>query len=245
MISSCFVAVSLFLGWLHFVRRRTKWIGLDESYRYFLDADFYSKSHELGAVSHCDARYALDHALGVDEIHVTLKGLLYGYAERMRQFEVDTWIAHGTLLGWYWNGKMLPWDTDVDVQVTYQGISKLGARHNMSEFEIGGRKYVLDINPHYKMETLADGANHIDGRWIDVSNGKFIDITALHRERPPEGGGVETLFGKDGHRYEVEDIFPLKQSMLEGIQIDVPQKSEKILREEYGAKALSRRKFHW
>lgn len=43
----------------------------------------------------------------------------------------------------------------------------------------------------------------------------------------------------------MQDVFPLARSELEGVEFDVPIESDKILREEYGAKALTATRFHW
>ena len=186
---------------------------LPGTYQYFKERDFYSKTHKLGAVSHCDSRFALDHALGNDEIRTTLKGLIDSYATTMRKLDAETWLAHGTLLGWYWNRKLMPWDTDIDVQMPARDIAKLAVKYNMTEYvhpspETGSsRRYLLDINPHYSIISFRDVANRIDGRWIDQTNGKFIDITAMHSDEVDSVPGPLTpMFCKDGHRYEVRRL---------------------------------------
>ncbi|KAK5093986.1 hypothetical protein LTS08_008770 [Lithohypha guttulata] len=111
----------------------------------------------------------------------------------------------------------------------------------MTEFEYAQpktastRTYLLDINPHHSVVSLRDVANRIDGRWIDTTNGKFIDITALHfDEVGAVQGRASPMFCKDGHRYEKQDIHPLQQSDMEGVRVHVPAKSDKILSEDEG-----------
>lgn len=183
---------------------------LQGTYQYFREVDFHSKSHRLGAVSHCDARFALDHNLNEHEFRQTLLELVYSYISTMKDLEVETWLAHGTLLGWHWNHKFLPWDTDIDVQMPGQALADLAVKYNMTKFEYRmphtqvTKKYLLDINPHHRLTTFRDVANKIDGRWIDLTNGKFIDITALHSgEGEIDMSGDRSLFCKDGHRYKV------------------------------------------
>lgn len=186
---------------------------LPGTYQYFKETDFHSKSHRLGAVSHCDTRFGLDRALDEDEVRETLKALLGSYAATMRQLGVETWIAHGTLLGWYWNQKLLPWDTDIDAQIPYQDLVRLATNYNMTVFRHHSldtdsvRSFLLDVNPHHSIVSPEDVANKIDGRWIDRTNGKFIDITALHQdERVTVKKDVTSLFCKDGHRYNVSGL---------------------------------------
>ncbi|EXJ60280.1 hypothetical protein A1O7_04432 [Cladophialophora yegresii CBS 114405] len=173
----------------------------------------------------------------------------------MKDLGVETWIGHGTLLGWYWNQRVLPWDNDIDVQMTMETLSRLAAR-NMSEYHYPAgsadqdtpRTYLLEINPHYRTVSTRDVANKIDGRWIDTTNGKYIDITAVHvsagkAEHTPFDQGV--LFSKEGHRYLSQELFPLQNESFEGIAVRVPRKSAKILSEEYGEKSLTNTRFHW
>lgn len=181
------------------------------TYQYFHETDFHSKSHRFGAVSHCDTRFAPKQQPDDDEIRQTLKALLESYISTMGDLSVSTWLAHGPLIGWYWNRKLLPWDTDIDVHVSEEGIEVLARSFNMTEYSYPvppgrtARTYLLDINPHYSIVSEKDVANRIDARWIDTTNGKFIDITAVHRNGRDSDGGRQlgTLFCKDGHRYKV------------------------------------------
>jgi LicD family len=180
------------------------------TYQYFVETDFHSTTKHFGAVSHCDARFAPKEKPGIDETRRSLAALLKSYAATMNQLNVETWIAHGALIGWYWNRKLLPWDTDLDVQMSAKSIAFLAQSHNMTEYHYpmspgeASRTYLLDINPHYSIVSDQDVANKIDGRWIDMTSGKFIDITAVHHEKVGRGKGKSSiLFCKDGHRYKV------------------------------------------
>lgn len=66
-----------------------------------------------------------------DEHRVVLRGLVHSYLDAMAARGVETWLAHGTLLGWWWSGAVMPWDYDLDVQVS-----------------------------NHTMQWLADGLNH-------------------------------------------------------------------------------------
>ena len=176
---------------------------LPGTYQYFTEKDFLSDTHRFGGVSHVDSRFVPARHLGPDEVREALDDLLQSFAATMKDLKAETWLSHGALLGWWWNGKLLPWDTDLDFQMTATGIAKLASTANMTEYSYKGRhsqqtrKYLLDINPHHSIASSRDVANKIDGRWIDTMSGKFIDITAVHEESP------EILFCKDGHRYKV------------------------------------------
>ncbi|KAJ3380464.1 hypothetical protein HDU92_005961 [Lobulomyces angularis] len=55
----------------------------------------------------------------------TLLEILQGFSEFSTTNNILFWISHGTLLGWYWNQKILPWDEDIDLQVPYQHLKML------------------------------------------------------------------------------------------------------------------------
>ncbi|KIX94989.1 uncharacterized protein Z520_09299 [Fonsecaea multimorphosa CBS 102226] len=223
------------------------------TYQYFHEINFEYHTHSFGAISHCDPRFAPSEPPGVDETKNSLFALMETYARTMTHLRAETWIAHGTLLGWHWNQKFLPWDNDIDVQMSLETLAALDP-YNMTEYrypvagEDSPRTYLLDINPHYAIASTRDVANKIDGRWIDTTNGKYIDITAVHvspgkTEHTPFDQGV--VFSKDGHRYRREDLFPLQDATFEGIAVKVPHDSVQILAQEYGKKSLTKTRFHW
>ncbi|KAL9109264.1 MAG: hypothetical protein Q9227_006019 [Pyrenula ochraceoflavens] len=226
---------------------------LPGTYQYFAETDFHSETHLFGGVSHADSRFAPAKAPSIDETQRSLRALCESYAAIMKELSVETWLSHGVLLGWYWNQKLLPWDTDLDVQTSYEGLQTLTS-HNMSKYQYppaseSARTYLLDVNPHSAIISTKDVANKIDARWIDTTNGKFIDITVVHPVRtgnharsPVEDG---SMFCKDGHRYNQLDIYPLLSTTFEGVGVNVPSQSKKILQEEYGKKALTKERFHW
>ena len=39
----------------------------------------------------------------------TLSELIVAFLDIMDSEGIVTWLAHGTLMGWYWNGHSLPW----------------------------------------------------------------------------------------------------------------------------------------
>ena len=93
----------------------------------------------------------------------------------------------------------MPWDSDVDVQVSASTIHFLASYYNMTIHRYKGRSYMLEINPRYVNGSAADYLNMIDGRYIDMDKGLFIDITTVR----PKQGSIGKLTCKDRHEYEV------------------------------------------
>lgn len=50
----------------------------------------------------CSGRY-VDHELGYEDRRNSLKALVQTYLSTMRDIGIETFIVHGTLLGWYAN----------------------------------------------------------------------------------------------------------------------------------------------
>lgn len=115
--------------------------------------------------------------------------------------------------------QILPWDSDIDVQVTESSMYYLAAYYNMSVFHYRtpripeGRDYLLEVNPNYKNRERTDVLNVIDARWIDTESGLFIDITtARYNLTHPAGKGM--LSCKDGHEYRVSSVLIFVSNLL-------------------------------
>ena len=142
----------------------------------------------------------------------------------------------------------MPWDWDLDVQVSASTLTWLGENLNMTMHNYtspgldGGeevhKEYLLDVNPNIVERVRGDGMNVIDARWIDVTNGLFIDITGLSETNPSAQPGVWSC--KNFHRYRTRDLYPLRETVFEGVPALVPYSFDKILTEEYSARALTK-----
>ena len=64
--------------------------------------------HEPGGselANHYDSRY--EHGvLSYEEKQDTQVHMMRAYLDFFKQNKIETWLAHGTLLGWWWNGKV-------------------------------------------------------------------------------------------------------------------------------------------
>ncbi|KAM7195081.1 LicD family domain containing protein [Naviculisporaceae sp. PSN 640] len=204
--------------------------------------------HEAGFNPHYDGRFA-QVELGYQEQKQALRNLVESFLSTFRDIGVETWLAHGSLLGWWWNKRILPWDSDIDVQVTESGIWFFAAYYNMSVFYYQtprnpeGRKYMLEVNPHFDNRDQTDTMNKIDARWIDMKSGLFIDITAA-RYNLSHPGGEGMMSCKDGHEFHDTAIFPLRETTFEGVAAKIPYKYQQLLVEEYGKQALTRTHFN-
>lgn len=163
----------------------------------------------------------IDHELEYEDQRTNLTSLMQSYLSTMADLGAETWIIHGTLMGWWWNRKVsssailhwppfdplqiMPWDSDVDVHVSADTMHFLASYYNMTIHTCRtahaprGKNYMLEVNPKWVNSSPGDSLNTIDARWIDMLSGVFIDITAVHRL--PKHPGM--MFCKDSHRYRV------------------------------------------
>lgn len=150
-----------------------------------------------------------DHTVPDDRRLDYLRILAQAYLETMANVGVETWIMHGTLLGWWWNQKIMPWDNDLDVQVSEAALWFLWDNYNLRQHEFtledgSKRSFVLEINPNFKRRHRNDRFNVIDARWIDTSSGLFIDVTAVREDfKASAEGTTGVLRCKDRHTFLV------------------------------------------
>ena len=204
------------------------------------------------ALHHYDSRYH-HRELPYDDKQDTQLHLIRSYLEYFQKDGMETWLAHGTLLGWWWNAKMLPWDWDIDTQVSDATLRYMAEHHNSSmysyvssldtEFDPAtskqvpvSRTYHLDVNPAIYTRYRNSGDNIIDARWIDVRNGLYIDITGVAETMPQESPGIWTC--KNYHKYKTRDLWPMRETIYERVVAKVPYAYERILSGEYGERSL-------
>lgn len=107
------------------------------------------------------------------------------------------------------------------------------------------RTYLLDVNPYSTQRYQGDGMNIIDARWIDVRTGLYIDITGLSELNPESEPGIWQC--KNEHRYRTRDLYPMRESVYEGVPAKIPYNYNGILLEEYGVRSviLTEYEGHW
>ncbi|KAJ3159886.1 cytochrome c oxidase subunit 1 [Irineochytrium annulatum] len=205
--------------------------------------------HQLSG--HQDARYfSAAHLTDARKRREALGGLLEAWFRFGDEHGVVSWIAHGTLIGWFWNGEMLPWDEDIDVQTTLHHLALLLPHHDTLVQD----RYLLQLNPHasYRGHELH---NVIDARLVDTVSGLYVDVTALAELYPTSATSAHPsagkLFCKSPHAYRYGDIFPLHETRMyignEGEEMEEarevrvwrPHGSMEVLQAEYGEKAMT------
>ncbi|KAJ3127072.1 hypothetical protein HK100_009932 [Physocladia obscura] len=162
----------------------------------------------------------------------SLLGILSAWSTYSARHGITWWISHGEMIGWYWNGKLLPWDSDLDIQISTRQLVNLVA-HNQTILE---DRFLVDVNPAFAARRPVSGhANTIDARVVDTRTGYLMDITALTQTDPTDA----RVYCKSPHGYSYNQIFPLVETMLDGVKVWRPRAVMAIIAEEYDFKSLT------
>lgn len=150
---------------------------------------YFHEAHLLNTTAgfHFDWRFFKKATYDAYEHKIILHRLARAWLQFCETANLTTWLAHGSLLGWYWNGLNFPWDEDIDVQMTAASLYLLAKHFNQSivvdycnhEKDTTTHQYFIDVNPHFMNVLDGDSANLIDARFIDLHTGMYVDITAL------------------------------------------------------------------
>ena len=183
--------------------------------------------------------------------NVLLDRILRNWFKFANMKGVISWIAHGPLLSWYWDGLLFPFDEDIDIQMPASDLASFCKSYNQSlvveEITEGFGKFFIECSSfvHHRGKSFKE--NHIDARFIDIDTGSYIDITGLGISDLPVPERYESLILQNEaegvprqvyncrypHFYSHDEISPLRYTMLGGIPVFVPNQIETILQQEY------------
>jgi hypothetical protein len=202
----------------------------------------YFREHPKAA--HLDRRFAPENLPAFlknqTELQTHLSTLIDQFFQFMNQHHAVAWLAHGSLIGWYWSQRSLPWDDDVDVQMTFDQLQRL---YPLNNTRTADGRYLFDINPNC-VYRWPQWMNTIDARFIDTQTGLYVDITALAEVVGKDG--TRHLACKSPHYYRLDDIFPTHPTTIngnEGTIVMRPNRVIEVLTAEYGIRALVHRQF--
>ncbi|KAK6457839.1 LicD family-domain-containing protein [Scheffersomyces xylosifermentans] len=200
-------------------------------------------------------RYIKDETWTMSQLEVReqiiLDRLLRNWFRFAEEKGLISWIAHGPLLSWYWDGLMFPFDIDIDIQMPSAELNRLSKHYNMTlvveDVQEGFGKFLIDCSTFLHHRDMAAKDNHIDARFIDVDTGTYIDITGIGKNNenpPPEYDSyirnknahlesVELYMDRRKHWLSFEKINPLRYSSIGGVPVYVPNDIMSMLNHEY------------
>ncbi|KAI0203029.1 LicD family-domain-containing protein [Astrocystis sublimbata] len=136
---------------------------IPKEFKYFNEAGMDMKT------GHYDKRYFRG-IVAYDDHKVMLRHLIRSYLKTCNALGVETWLAHGSLLGWWWNGHVMPWDHDLDVQLSWQTMAFLGERYNRTMHE-----YLYET---FDSKDKNEGKLHINTAADSIARGMGIDLNS-------------------------------------------------------------------
>ena len=181
---------------------------------------------ELPNNSHLDLYYGKKSSKNI--IRNELKKIYNEFYNLCEKNNIIFILMHGSLIGWYFGKRMLPWDDDIDICIFGNNINKL---IKLNKYETDN--LILFINPNFLNRSLSDKHNIIDARVISKKIGVFIDITFLYKSKTNY-----IVNCKSPHFYNIKDLIPLKKTIFEDIVTYIPNNYRKCLVQEYGHKVL-------
>jgi len=196
--------------------------------------EVWIKDDPAGYGVHYDWRFFRG-ILVYDQHRAATHFLARAWQQFAEQMGVIYWFAHGSLLGYHWDGLTMPWDSDHDIQVPVMELDRLARDFNrtlvVQNTAEGQRKYLVDVAPSYVQRAKGNGNNLIDARFIDVDSGAYIDITGLARI---SANSLQAAC-KNRHSYKVEALSRLRRTAYEGYPSLMPLNYEPWLQKEYKA----------
>jgi phosphorylcholine metabolism protein LicD len=165
------------------------------------------------------------------------KDLLREIVQLFNANQIPFWVDCGTCLGTYRYGGAIPWDGDVDIAVLKPDFENV--MHALNGLD--KTKYqVQDWSNRCRPQTYIRIYIH--------ENRNFIDI--YHFDIDPENKTLTTIVSNEDSAFMAESwvtrerrfkvptsydtIFPLKKAYFDGIEVNVPNQTQKYLQDRYG-----------
>lgn len=242
---------------------------IDKPPKYFNEANLLKLIPDYAYGDHYDWRFFRGVITSDSRKSASLHRLVKNYLNFARQTEFRTWIAHGLLLLWYWNGIAFPWDQDVDVQMPIADLHSMCRRYNQlmvvenvgdneGNFDGFGR-YFVDCGSSITHRNRGNGNNGIDARFIDVDLGQYVDITglAVSNDKMPDDlyqhatsdqrrmGNYDrnkamTVYNcRNDHFVMLHELLPLVPAVIENQVGYIPHDVVQPLFQEYGLNSLT------
>ena len=90
---------------------------------------------------------------------------------------------------------------------------------------------LIEINPYSKNFSKFDYNNKISGRVISKNWCIYRYLTFIRKNN--------YIICKDGNSFKYDDVFPVKKSIFENIEVNIPKNMDNFLLKKYGKRVLS------
>lgn len=121
------------------------------------------------------------------EIQEVIYQILVDVAKVCDENNINYWLSDGTLLGAIRHKGFIPWDDDIDIQMTYEDLCKF---IDIAQTELGDKYFIQTIHTDSKYSDLVTYLKVRDNNSVFIENeesechqGAFIDIFPMNRYR--------------------------------------------------------------
>lgn len=184
----------------------------------------------------------------VGSTHATLKELFKAWVELTSSLNVSYALTHGSLLGAWRDGNLVPYDADLDVIVNHAEVPKLLKRVEKS-FKVSDNKIHLSIHREYKIPIeernryLCNG-NKVSAGYRDQCStieplGRLIKGSVLHIDLVGYKVTNDLVYFQTEDKnkeFPLDMILPYSKCKLAGFDTFCPNNSYKLLKKIYNNK---------
>jgi phosphorylcholine metabolism protein LicD len=150
--------------------------------------------------------------------HDHLKEMLFFFDDLAKKLDMKYFLDFGTLLGCVRDGKIIPYDTDIDISMLFEDHDKLE-----------------QMRPHFKQRGYVLKKERDSGVFYRLF---YSDINLLHIDihlrKTDENGLVHSHYSAKNWSLHKNDLFPMYQMMFEGRLMHIPRHFRKYLEHGYG-----------
>lgn len=170
-----------------------------------------------------------------------LSDLLLVSQKALTKEGVDTWLSGGTLLGFVRHGSIIPWDDDADIHCDEKHIERLFS----DEFADTMRKYDLEVFlvRGFDADTATKEAAAVRLRRVGTTI-PSLDIFFTERKdgrvrKIDTWNGSARTYPKN-ENWPEDVIYPLQRQVIDGMELQLPNKPKDFLHGQYGDSALTK-----
>jgi len=176
-----------------------------------------------------------------EKFYNDMRKLLGNCKKSFDELKIDFWLSGGTLLGFHRHKTFIPWDDDIDIHtseknkaVMFTGdfrdklkdfgiepIYMIGMSENFSFYKGGVRlKLIEKTNPVLDIFFVRE----VGERIIKIENwsGKNREVVFNEKENWPK-----------------DEIYPLKEKQIDGLDVKLPNKPLEVLKRQYGENVMN------
>ena len=175
---------------------------------------------------------------------VLIKALFRKWTRIASSFSIPYVISYGSLLGYYRNGDVIPYDTDTDVLVDAREYEHLQSIANKRNFFDKDKHYHLVVQEDFQTRNQSQRVRkscqglkvdrHVDQCAFQdpmarlIHAGRHLDIFDYSRlKNVIHDPTIDKV-------YKVEELLPRRKCVYMGIETTCPYNSRKILTRQYG-----------